>query len=525
MTTPELLEFIRGQLVSGATRETITSSLVASGWELGNIEEGFRTLSGDLSKEAESMNTIVEQKPENATLNAVGESTHPEVPVVNSLLQKKSRIPLIVGICSILALLIGGGASAWYWQKGAPERLLAAVLEVQQTVKTYESEFVVRNIEKSTEIMSGIINVDLSKNLLGGETTIPKLGKTQFVFDGKHYYAKLSLENPLLREMLKLPEDWIIYDLNDPTAPSKEVLLGKNSGRFGSHAFTVERWSIPEERTIDGKLALYLVYDMKRDEPTATGTVELWVDKTTYTPLQMQVRSGGAELLWHITKVNTPVTITPPTNAISMTEMKTKQFLSGLSKEKITEVAIYRGAGVSKTDEDIAVKAVLDYYGIKAVTFAENAGELPKQSPVYDVGRKQYNADAVWEGFGAKMAGLGGTKRVIVLLSQDTYSSVSPLREYVFSRTLPGVNTMIVSLHRLKTNLPASGILSEVLISERISKVVARTLGVSVGLAYSEDAKRKECMMYQSTTVEELDQVGTDICGMAKEALPLIFAK
>lgn len=515
MTTPELLAYIRAQQEGGVSREVITASLVGAGWNPAHVEEGFVAVSGVPTNPppVELSRPVVEIKSTTAS------------PKINTAWQKKSHKKLINSAIGILVVLTLGALGAWYWQHSAPKRLRAAVLATERAVKTYDADLVVSNMQNNIEVMHGTIKADLAQHLIGADMTFPNLATSLMVVDPQHVYAKLTFDNTLLRDMLHLPDEWIVYDPNDTAVPGKEAGLATQSGRFGTYAFTDDRWSIPEVRDLDGKSALYLTYDMKHDDPNATGEVSLWVDAVTYVPLRMRVHSGQLELLWKFKAVDGPVVIVAPTGAVPMSEWKQKQFLSGLPKEKITSMVFHSGKGVSKDDATTAVQAIEDYYGVKAVISTKEWAAIPKDPAVYDTDRKQYNADALWEMATLQTKDAAPNKRDVYLFADDVYSAVSPGQEYVFSRALPDANVVFISLARLQSAQKNNSTSTEVLTKERITKVVVRTIGVSAGLAYTDDANRKECVMHEALTLAELDQTGTDICPIAKEAIPTVFGK
>ena len=417
---------------------------------------------------------------------------------------------------TVLALLLGGFG---YWHLSAPSRLQAAITEAQKDIRSYESEFLIQQAS-GTVLMTGVMVMDLEKGLVGGETTIPDIGTMKTVLSADHYYAKVSIANPTIQTMVQLPSDWIDYDLSDPSSPAgrffQERIFWANTRQI-----TQGDCSLPKEEQLEALPTLYLQCTFTDPKSATTGTAEVWFNSNTLLPLQLKATVSGMTITERISKVNYAPEIFIPENALTLDAWKEKQFFAGLPKENISAIVIYRGKGVSLEEESAAVRAIHAYYGVTPVTFPEDVGAISDRQPLYNAERKQYDADTVWSLIGNQKQGT--STRFLYLLPVDMYSPISPERPYVFSRALPGVNTILLSLAPLRTTPPEVGSTTPALVNERIGKAVVRAVGVSTGIAYSEDAERKECIMYQATTTQELDRVGTSTCPLTERAVTQVF--
>jgi len=199
-------------------------------------------------------------------------------------------------------------------------------------------------------------------------------------------------------------------------------------------------------------------------------------------------------------------------------------FLESLPENKIDLVAVF-AFGVSQTDIDAVAKMITDEIGVEVgIRSDPSMTEFKKIEGLYDFEREQYNADAIWGLTDFKLKSHGLTKRAVMLVDFDIYSSIQAERPYILSREFPNTNTVLISLYRLRMMSDVSDKQApEDLFLQRLKKVVVRSLVTSAGAGSSPAAKRIACIMYPADTLLELDKKGDVLCSPTKKALSRIF--
>lgn len=513
MSTLEIIPLVQAELRKGRTTAQAKDALIATGHTPQEVDDALHAV----AENAFDRVFFGERKSTTENTAAALDRAHTPSPFTTLDLSSSKRL-VHVGMAALL-LVVFITIGIVYWNQSAPSRLLSAIQSAQQDIHSYESEFRLTNAS-GTDLMSGVMDLHFDKAVFGGETAIPNIGVIKSVMSSGHYFGKVTITDPTLQSLLKLPNVWIDYDLKDPNTPGGALYL--QAAYWTSPASLVRTdCSAPAEQTLEEIPVLYMKCPLVGTEAGAGGSYELWMNSSTYAPVQIKVNTSGQTLTQRISKVNYAPEINVPTDALTIAAWKEKQFFDSLPKEPITTVIIYRGKGVSLKEEATAVQAIRSYYGVNTVTFPEDIGTLPKQFPVYNTERKQYDADVIWSLIGNQKQST--STRFVYLLPVDMYSLISPERTAVTSRALPEINTVLVSLSPLKKDAPATGSTTETLINERITKTVVRALGVSAGIAYSTDADQKECIMYQATSTQGLDEVGTSTCPMTERAIKHVF--
>jgi predicted Zn-dependent protease len=345
------------------------------------------------------------------------------------------------------------------------------------------------------------------------------LMQTEMVTQGKVAYTKTTLKDQKMKEMLHFPLEWIKID--ESTASTSFPVPKTDSITTVQKIDTT--WTLPIKQTINGK-EFYVTSLTVNTASTGTSTIEWRFSSATKTVDSMKITNDGAYFLVHIGKINSSPAIDIPKNTLTLKEWDAKRFLLGLSKDKIKDITIYRVNGV--TDEEVAVvkKAIQQYYGIEATVWQSVIPSSLKNGWWYNPKTKQFDGDALWNSIASWFLTSATTTRGILLVPDDMYTNITP-SPYIFSRSLPKVSTVVISVARLRENGTSSPEMKKQLLEDRLTKITVRTLGVSVGLAYSEDGDKKECIFYQATTTEELDTVGKDVCPIAKVGIPMLFEK
>lgn len=201
--------------------------------------------------------------------------------------------------------------------------------------------------------------------------------------------------------------------------------------------------------------------------------------------------------------------ITKNIATVTSTTKNTKNPLS------IFTIVIYKGPGVSDKEIAIAKNAVQSYYSLTPKVLQLDEKVVPKTDDIYTTSRAQYKAGSLWKSISKTVdpdtqVALMNNKdrRYIVLLSDDmNWDDGRDEYKFLYTNALIPSAPIIISLAHLKQASTTD------IFSDRLTKLIVRTLGIGFGLVYSNpDADNKNCIFYQTTTVEELDKIGKDLC-------------
>jgi predicted Zn-dependent protease len=204
-------------------------------------------------------------------------------------------------------------------------------------------------------------------------------------------------------------------------------------------------------------------------------------------------------------------------------QLKNKIFEAGLPKEKITEVHLGGYAVPAGTLEAIQA-AIQEKIGVSVTIDSNYPEEIPKDAKIYNESRQQFDGDAMWASSSKSFEANGNTKRYLVIIDEDMFTNIQPERPYIMSRAIPKTNNAMISVKRLQNFSDTSSEPASLeRYKERVEKLAVRTLGVTAGLSLTPDADNINCLMYQSSNIDELDKVGTDFCETTKNALEKVF--
>lgn len=209
-------------------------------------------------------------------------------------------------------------------------------------------------------------------------------------------------------------------------------------------------------------------------------------------------------LTWFNKKTET-VKITPNSNDLHAS--------TTTDKHSSFTIIIYLAPGVSDQEAAVANKAVNDYYSLTPTIQRLDASWFTKNDKNYNFERNQYKVNSLWKTFSRGIdpeTGLRFTenkdRRYVILLADDmNWDDARDAYKFLYLNALVPSAPIIISTAQLKQNV------TETVFSERLTKLVVRTLGVSFGLTYS-STENQNCIYYQTTTVEELDKTGKDLC-------------
>ena len=172
MINQQVLDYIKQQLEKGATKKSISSSLVSQGWQASDIEEAFNMVSSSNSSAS----------PQDTTSQPF--STSPQQP------GKRINKSLVIVISIIGVLIIAGGVFGYfYYFQESPEKIIQKMSDRLTEVELSEFE---------GEIKAEIIMPDLFGGAGAGDSVQPapsqQIGNLSINFNSK---ADISdLNNP-----------------------------------------------------------------------------------------------------------------------------------------------------------------------------------------------------------------------------------------------------------------------------------------------------------------------------------------
>ena len=520
MINPQLLDYIKQQRAQNVSEEAIKNNLVAGGgWSQSDINEAFSSL--------EVIETVKVIQPH------------------------KNRPGFKIFIFSFFTLiLVGGGYFAY--SKFFLKNALADALSSIVSAGTYHQDFTAETTKDNQKvIVTGSFDVDTSLDKIKGtiETLFPLGTPTQNVklisdnvVIGSNAYVKLSTDNILLQNLLKLPDSWISFDLN--SLPPE--YSGFNTGYLASHLSDFlkagksvliirqqSKETLNNEETIHFTLNLSpnfsgLIQDNSAksffNSVSSSGNIELWIGVTDNILKKIVISTDDTVITSLISSIGVPVAIEIPQNPISYDEFKHQAFEASLSQTPVKEVILGAYGGVSDHLLQVMSDSIKQNFKVKVTIGANYKEGLPQVAILYNANRKQYDADALWTYLLSLTKSSGPSVRYIYVLENDIYTSLQPERPYIFSRSLQDVNTAIISIARIQYQSDTSSVVaSSDTIDMRIRKLVLRTLGVTVGLANSPSSNDINCVMYQADNLSDLDKKGEKFCGFENDAISKVF--
>jgi archaemetzincin len=100
--------------------------------------------------------------------------------------------------------------------------------------------------------------------------------------------------------------------------------------------------------------------------------------------------------------------------------------------------------------------------------------------------------------------------RVLAVTEEDLFA---PILKYVFGAAQMEGKCSVISLHRLRPQYYGDGE-DEELFLERLVKTALHELGHSLGLTH---CRRRACVMYSSTRIQDTDAKLADFCSTCRE--------
>jgi len=151
MANQQVLDYIKLQIQRGVGIEEIKNTLIASGWEIADIEEAFSIVS--------SLNPPSSPQEESLILNS-----EPSQTIIDQPLKKPKKKAILIAIAIIGLVLIGGIAFGYFYFIQSPERMAKIMIKRLSTIKSLDYSG-----EIKTEISMQINSQNLLMNPLGGQ--------------------------------------------------------------------------------------------------------------------------------------------------------------------------------------------------------------------------------------------------------------------------------------------------------------------------------------------------------------------
>jgi len=139
MINQQLLDYIKQQSSQGVSKEQIKSSLLASGWQTSDIEEVFNSIA------------TTEQS---AIIPPASSSSQP-FSTFSPQPQKKFNKALLASILIIGALVIGGGAFAYFYYFQSPEKVVQRMTAKLAEIKSLEYSGEIKAEVDASNLTSG----------------------------------------------------------------------------------------------------------------------------------------------------------------------------------------------------------------------------------------------------------------------------------------------------------------------------------------------------------------------------------
>ena len=131
--------------------------------------------------------------------------------------------------------------------------------------------------------------------------------------------------------------------------------------------------------------------------------------------------------------------------------------------------------------------------------------DIPERA--YHKARGQYRAVALLDAL--KASGIAATERVLGIVDVDLYA---PELNFVFGQAEPGSGVAIISLYRLRQELPPD----PHLFLNRAAKEAVHELGHTFGLGH---CTRNKCVMHFSNTLHDTDVKEMTFCSQCQPKL------
>jgi predicted Zn-dependent protease len=378
-------------------------------------------------------------------------------------------------------------------------------------IVSYEGTIHVSDLEKN-KLTDGVVVVDYQKKNTSVKLNDKKNNLVNTtIIDGDNFYSNTFSVNNNATSSYKITNKWLKTSVNDTGESLKEIYRDKNHPLFYLPKID-KNWILSKKQIINNK-ELYTLTKTSA-EASSTKTIELRFNSRSLALDSIRIVINTKIVEIFITKINSTQVIEIPKDFLTSAELRDILILRNLPSKKIKNINLFYEEGI--TDEEIQTTkdSIYKYYGINVQTL-KNYSTLPLARKILFTEDGRLDGDVLWDQF-AKALPLNSTSTINILLTdEDMYSKNINKSSYIFSRAMPNNNAIVISTKHLYS--------SEDILKNRLMKIVVRSIGVSVGLSYSSDAKKKECIFYQATTTKELDSVGNDLCTVAKELIPIYF--
>lgn len=563
----------------------LRKAFMSAQWTEEQIQEGLRLyLGGEASKfEQETGEVSAPFSQSNTVMMIQSDDAGISQPPAAGLLTPRPTISytkyFAAGIC--LVVLVAGGSYAYLTERSTPEQILSAAQQKFAGLGAYQEDFVMITSTNSPAILNpstgtstlntqskiittmsgnmtvvgndsqGSISVSLSSPSIKSQGTSSAITIDTTVLD-KEVYARININNPLLAMLLHFPKAWIHFDVANPPKQfaSMQSALAQNQKNIMDLLLKNGGFQIQSTQSeiINGeemtKLVLIATLDTTKLIQTANerltydlflknNHIDLWVSKKDQMIRKIQL--GGAteqtDLTLTISQLSSPPSIVAPTPAYTYDDYLYQTFAESLPKTTVQTIVL-GSYGLAKEDINALQKEIEKTFHTQIIVLSTFGNLLDKstesgliKSKIYDPARKQFNADMLWDYFSHVLDKTNDPRvRYVVIIGQDMYSTISKDSPYVFSRSLPVTNVILISSAHLHDRSDGSvGSVDQTTFHDRLQKLVMRTLGVSAGFELSPYATDSHCLMHFSNNLMDLDAVGKEFCGKEADEINHVF--
>ena len=283
-----------------------------------------------------------EQQPQNEVQevqNVQMEPTPPSPP--------PSHKKLMVGIVVVFVLAVVGIAGAYLFYSGIfTKNILAKTAEAALSIQSYSQEITVK-VEKDGEtiIVNGNVEVDVFSEKVKSTFEISleqfKITSESILIDDD-VFVKVNINNPILKELLSFPDDWIQLNIND--IPEEYTNMVDDNLKFsdslalfregGEYLTILEEYG---EEQLNGNTVLHYTLSLSPDfastvsqqnlrdfyeELANNGTIDVWVNDDNFYIQKIKFITPTFTSAAEIKNINQAVDIQRPIKLISYEEWK-----------------------------------------------------------------------------------------------------------------------------------------------------------------------------------------------------------
>lgn len=217
---------------------------------------------------------------------------------------------------------------------------------------------------------------------------------------------------------------------------------------------------------------------------------------------------------------NSPNLDVPAAAALAISDsasvnLENEKFFAALSQVAVKEIFIGSYGAVDGEVLGFLREEIEKTFGVKT-TLLNPGAPIPKESPFYDAGRKQYNSDTLLESVKLSSAQYGASVRFLYVVDANM-SSFSEKTSAPWVRAENGANASLLSLYGLGEGSDS--------FLPRIKKAALYALGTTVGFGLSPSVSDTSCVMYSASSVRELDNQRDAFCSPEADILDRVFVK